>query len=100
MHRDDPMRRLLLYLTVSVLMVAGEPAIGATLDLSSGTPSLGSRLLAAPVRWMVSVFGPELPSCAPRIEDSAPLEPQPWDSNDATNARGGGKAPAAASSQD
>jgi hypothetical protein len=67
--RDERMRRLLLYIVVSVLMVAGEPAIGATLDLPPGPPALGSKLLAAPVHWIVSFIGSRFKTPAPPVQN-------------------------------
>jgi len=72
------MRRLLLYIVVAVLMVAGEPAIGATLDLPAGPPALGSKLLAAPVHWILSVFQARFEPHKPAIEGAAFLRSDGW----------------------
>jgi hypothetical protein len=63
------MRRQILYLLASVLMVAGEPAIGATLGLPHGAPVIGSSFLSAPVRWIVSTIRSRFEPPAPPIQD-------------------------------
>src|SRR5262245_19350609 len=72
------MRRLLLYLVVSMLMVAGEPAVGATLDLPPGSPGIGSKLLAGPIHWILSVFQSRFEPHKPSIEGASFLRSKGW----------------------
>jgi hypothetical protein len=72
------MRRTLLYLVVSMLMVAGEPAIGATLDLPRGSPAIGTNLLAAPIHWIVSIFRSRFEPQPPSIEGTSLLRSEGW----------------------
>jgi hypothetical protein len=61
------MKRLLLCLMVAMVVLAGEPAVGATLELAPGPPLIGSNLLTAPIRWIVSFVQskPEAPAPPP-----------------------------------
>jgi hypothetical protein len=63
------MKRLLLCLMMAVVVLAGEPAVGATLDLAPGAPLIGSSLLTTPVRWIVSFVGSRFEAPAPPIQN-------------------------------